>query len=538
MPKAKTTSSASNTSTNNKVENMKSTTVANRKATRSDVLSCEDNREFHPLDYDLIRPLVRDTDVAKFEVLKANGEKGSVEIDLNRDYESAVAFLRGWLRANGKNRSPKPNHYGYLADEFRTQFVPEATSWVVDANGMVGNGGHSGHAVVLAFYPESLEYGITGVQVLDKEGKPIPADSDEGQEAYLACGTDDDGAEYDQSEGGLYYAGPDGNVWRSSPLAWKKSDNKRVGEYDPETDQYIIGTDSPDIRESQRLVITLHINADPRSCLKMDDVRLEASYDDFLEMVAPIRAHLEVFPKIVKENMGTILRNYYLRVNHKGDTFGFLGKGGRLNKADVQQWYLAAVPQLLDCVSLLANNEGVIVPFPHFTKAKNGKGGVSVPHALVAMMVCDQAGREKIAKVLTSSHSPFPGNAPEYVKSMVAYLVRTADQDSINADQIVQTLVLLGNGSKDPVATMKADHTRKVGDDVVSLPPWQVLDLRASGWDRSDTEALDDGEEQFSSVCVSAAQAIAEILGSEGNVASAKRKAPRKPNARTKNKGK
>ena len=520
-----------------------SLTVDSREALRNFIFEAEDNREFHPLDYDTIRPIVKDEYLDIFDSAVANGHKCSIEIDLNKGYDidqpieenAGFKFVRGWLRANGKNRTPKDNHYGTLAAGFRTEFASDATHWVIDANGMVANGGHSGHGVALAFFPPSVEYGVYGSRVLEDskvENSFVTADSEFGKELFAEWSTEFPNYVYTDSEG---------YVCESSVIAWKNHNDgqERVGQYD-ENGSYIAHSDTPEVRTKQDLTIVLRINADPTACLKMDDVRLEASFDDYLEMVAPIRAFLTTLPKEVKEIAGTLFRGYYLRVNHAGESFGSLGKGGRLTKNEVQQWFLAGAPMLLDSIELLKNalNTG-IKQFPHFKPIKGGKGQVSLANALVAMMVSSPTGRERIAKVLTEQYSRL-SDAPQYFQKLVEYIVKQPGDSSSapNADSIVQCLVFLGEGKTDPVAEMLKQYptTTNSKSEMQYASPWQVELNRAMGWDRCNTDIV---EEDFTDVCIDAAKRIATILGNEGDVKNAKMKATRKgAGSRGKNKSK
>jgi len=505
-------------------------TIAARQALRESLFLTGDDREFFPLDYALIRPIVKDQYLAVFDHAVEHGIKCSVEIDLNKGYDPdqpitdnpGFKFIHAWIKANGKNRTPKENHYGMLATNFQKDFASDATHWVVDSNGMVGNGGHSGHGVALAFYPESVEYGVYGSRLLDDEKQPIFADTELGQENLTAW------ADYP----GYLYTDSQGYVCQSSILPWKGSNDEqlRPGQYD-EDGQYIAGTDSPDVRLSQDLTIVLRINADPKACLKMDDVRLEASFDDYLEMVGPIRAYLQKLPKKVQEMAGTLFRGFYLRVNHSSESFGSLGKGGRLTKNEVQQWFIAGLPHLLDSIELLKNELGNdLKQFPHFTPEKGMKGGVSLANALIAMMVSSQSGRERIAQVLTEQYQTF-SKAPEYFRKMVSWIKKPggSSDPAPSADQIVQCLVFLGEHKQDPVAEMLKAYPsgrKNAKEEDILLAPWQVRDNRVSGWDSSNED--DPANEEFTTVCIEAAQRIAEILGDEGAVKNAKMKATRR----------
>lgn len=509
-----------------------SLTVESRNALRDMIFESEDQREFHPLSYDTIRPIVKDEYLEIFDNAVSTGAKCSIEIDLNKGFDpkqpiednAGFQFVRGWLRANGKNRTPKDGHYGTLAAGFRKDFSSDATHWVIDSNGMVANGGHSGHGVALAFYPPCIEYGVYGTRIKEDskdENSFVKADSEYATELFETW------KEYPN----YVYTDSEGYLCESSVLAWKNHDDgeNRVGEYD-ENGEYLPHTDTPDVRLKQDLTIVLRINADPTACLKMDDVRLEASFDDYLEMVAPIRAFVATLPTKVKEIAGTLFRGYYLRVNHSNDSFGSLGKGGRLTKNEVQQWFIAGAPHLLDSIELLKNELGNdIKQFPHFLPIKGGKGQVSLANALVAMMVSSPSGRERIAKVLTEQYSKF-SDAPQYFQKLVEYIVKKPGDSSTapNADSIVQCLVFLGEGKTDPVAEMLKQYptTANAKGEMQYASPWQVETNRAMGWDRSNTD--EPANEDFTTVCIDAATRIATILGSEGDVKNAKMKATRK----------
>jgi len=549
MPTKTKTKPTTTTTPATKTEETKmlySATIEARNVLRDELFATEDERQFHPLDYALIRPLVKEKYLAIFDDAVKTGEPCSIEIDLNQGFDPeqhieenpGFIFVRGWIMANGKNRTPKPKHYGMLGDSFRRQFAPDATHWVIDANGMVANGGHSGHGTALGYYPESIFYGIYGTRFGDDQSKWIKFDSPEAQEEIAA---------YNDDYPNYVYADKEGYMCMSTQLGWKHEkdadDNapkfERIGEYgDDGKGDYVAHSDSPDVRLGQNLTIVLRINADPTSCLKMDDVRLEASYDDYLEMVAPIKAYMQKLPKEVQEIAGTLFRNYYLRVNHGNESFGSLGKGGRLTKNEVQQWFVAGLPHLLDSLALITNELGVLRQFPHFTKDKGGKGGVSLANALVAMMVSSQSGRERIAEIITIKYDAMAfakvkdSKVPAYFKKMVDYIVKSPGDNSkaFNADEIVQCLVFLGMGKVDPVASVLAAYPSgkknpKTEEDI-HLSSWQVKENRATGWDSSNTD--DPAEEEFTDVTIHAAQRIAALLGSEGDVKNAKMKATRK----------
>jgi len=220
-------------------------TLEARQAIRDALFSTGDDREFFPLDYSLIRPIVKDKYLAIFDDAVETGEPAMVEIDLNKGYNEdqpitenpGFQFAHGWLKANGKNRTPKPNHYGMLATAFQAKFVPDATHWVIDSNGMVANAGHSGHGVALAFYPECVEYGIDGKRVVDTADQPILAETELGQEEL---------AKYDDYPG-FRYVDSAGYVCQSIILPWKGADaetSPRRGQVD-ETKTYVYGTDTP-----------------------------------------------------------------------------------------------------------------------------------------------------------------------------------------------------------------------------------------------------------------------------------------------------
>lgn len=535
-----------NTETTNNV----SLTTKDRESLRQAILEYADTREFVPLDFDTVRAVCKtEHDLAKLEDGLKSGRKTTIELDLGKDDEKTIAFLRSWLAANGQNRTPKSVHFGRLAVAFRkddsdpedVSYDSSCTHFVVMKNRQVGNGGHSGRAFCIAFYPESIFYGLDGSPVLDKDGNTIDANS-EVAETYL--GTNEEGE--DMSFGGYYYE-RDGIVY-ASKVPPVPEDFERVGEYEVDEKskvaRFVVGSDNPSYREAiDDLTVNFVFNAPNSAVLKMDDIRLSADYADFLEMVGPIRSYLsqEMPPELSPAAIGQIARGWYLRTNGKRqqgkpETFGTLSKGGNLNKADVQWWFLTFAPMLIDSIELLKDANGKLRSFPAWSvRTDDGRTRkLSVKDALVAMMVSDQKGRERIAKALLvkpTAEGDLPKATPEGVVKMIDYICPASSRvKTPNADEIVSCLVLYGLGKNDPVDVIKQEHFLPSIDDEeqVACQVWHLPEYRAEGWDRNNPDDLADGEEKRKEVFAAMSEAIASILGSTEVSDSAKRK-NRKP---------
>jgi len=503
----KTTKNNTKTTTTDKKESTMDS-VQYRKQTRDEALHAKDTRKFNPLDMALISGVV----VEGYETLFDEAIKSKKETTVRIDLSDARDFLRGWMKANGANRTPKPSHYLYLCERFAEEFASSATHWVVASNGMITNAGHSGIGFARAYYPEDIFYGIFGEpHRVDKE--LIEAGSEAGK-ALL--------------EDPFFFASEhDGrSVIFASYVPPRPEGVAGAGEYD-ENGKWIPGTDSPEKRVG--LQATLVVNAPPESCLKMDDVRLQADYADFLEMVGPLRAYLPTLPGgLDNATIASILLTWYKRINHKTTsdsvTYGMVGKGGRPTKSDVQIWAIQALPQLRLCLELLMDANGKqLAAWPLWSKSKTEKGGINTYNGLVAMMVSDDKGREKIAKLLKRTKpADLDSLPPQMAKFRADVIVDNKPRySSLNADTIVEALILFGMGK-----TEWYDIATTVEDD--SPNPWQIEENRAPGWDRNEDDQLSDGIEDFNEVQTAAAKSIAKILGDTSSVESAERKQTRK----------
>lgn len=489
-----------------------------RKECRNEILTAKDTRKFHPLDLTIVRGVVLEDYLDIFDKAVASGAETTVRIDLS----DAKNFLHHWMRANGANRTPKDVHYNNLAKNFQNEFSSSATHWVVTTEGMVSNAGHSGVATAIAYYPEDIFYGVNGKphMIDDKEVLPTSAEGkalleSEDNNNYFFVGTNEDGKQ----------------VVCYSIVPPRPEGLKKIGEYDEEG-RYIQGTDSPELRDPVKMQATLVINAPVNSCLKMDDVRLEADYKDFLEMVGCLRSYIKTLP-INIETLASVLLSWYKRTNHKVSsesvTYGSLGKGGRPTKADVQQWAIAAMPSLKLALQYLLNTEGKVRLFPLWTKGQFQKGGITLPYALVAMMVSDDAGKERIADLLTMNIPNNDNKLPEDIRKFRDKVVVAANAEShpLNADSMVECLILYGMGVKDWIAkgTTQVQLEGHTAEKPALANPWLIEALRASGWDRND---LDLGQEKWGTALQDAANKLSSLMGDTSHAKSAARKATRK----------
>lgn len=523
-----------------------STTIEARNSIRNIVKEWQDTREFKPLDLQLIADACQDRYRDLVMAAIESGEQTVAIVDLATP--AGYKFLQNWIKANGVNRTRKTAHVQRLALGFQTNYDSSCTHYVLSSNGMVANAGHSGSAYALAFYPETIFYGLKGEPVTVKvEGEKEYIDiTTEAADEYLDSGETEDGEEYDNSLGGYYYAGPhpedpDTQVVYETSLPSIPEGLERVGEYDAETDKYIPGTDNPEAREGK--TATLFFNAPNDACLKMDDVRLEADYQDFLEMIGPYRAFIaEVLDgKLSLSEIASVLKQWYLRtlckVGETGTKYGTLSKGGRLNKAEIQAWFLTALPMLLDSVAQLlvtdADGKTTVSIMPQWQKPQGKwKGGISLQNALTAMMVSDENGRAKIAKLLKKGDKL--NNSEQAMKARII-VEATPGAASANADAVVTMLVLHGKGKKDPAKLVFTDKYWPQGVDKTdenTVNPWADESTRADGWDKMAPDVLDDGEECLDEITAASAEWAAEILGDNSMLESVQRKADTKRRAK------
>lgn len=533
MPTPVATKSAPKTTTTNKVKTMPKAdkvshtmdSIEYRKQCRDEIFECKDTRKFHPLSLDIVRKVVLPDYLPIFDKAVKSGKEVTVRIDLS----DARDFIHAWMKANGANRTPKDVHYNHLAVNFANEFSSSATHWVLTVDGMVSNAGHSGMATAIAYYPEDIFYGISGLpHEVPSASDPktmvtVPVDSAEGKALLEA-----------EDNNGYYFAAIDDktgeNLVHYSIVPPRPEGLRPIGQYEGE--KFIEGSDSPELRDPEKMQATLVINAPANSCLKMDDVRLEASYQDFLEMVGPLRSYIKTLP-ISIEQLATVLLNWYKRTNHKvaseSITFGSLGKGGRPTKSDVQQWAITAIPLLKLSLQYLLNTEGKIRLFPLWTKNQFQKGGITLVYALVSMMVSDDKGRKRIAELLTMN---IPANDTDLKDDVREFrdkvlVPANATSHALNADSLVECLILYGLGKPNWVelGTTQVQLEGHTADKPALANSWQVEALRAKGWDRNE---LDLGEEKWQTTLIEAAKRLSALLGDTTSSDNAERKATRK----------
>jgi hypothetical protein len=519
-------------------------THAMRVALRKAIIATEDTSTMLPVDLELVRPLVREHYLPIFEMAVDSGEECVVEIDLCQGTETgagvsveAYDFIANWVKANGKNRTPVESHYSHLASEFRSEWVPSASHWVLTTESLVANGGHSGRGVALAFFPPSVEFGCVGT-VLELNDLPVDPESDQGQ-LHL----DDVSGRYfigekpklDVSEESVKV------VFESQPLA--NPDFQRVGcDFDAnkgntpypcvdEEGTFGVRWDIPnDYTPPESLVIRLTLNAPPKACLKMDDKRLQASMMDFLEMVPSIKEFLKSIHPTAKKVLPETLLNLYKRLDHTSEGFGILAKGGRPNKADVQFWFLAFWPLIADCLKVLTRNgerkELASPPFLTVQDPKQQKGGIKLYHILVAMAVSTPEGRKRIAEVSGET------DKNKWTKEQLAWrdnvIATSGSAQPANADQIVESLVLYGM-SKDPLLAFEA--TDQPGRSEGSfLQIWQTMEGRVSDrWDSKLTDSKSpqspEAGEDYRDTLAACAKMVSDLIGDSAAAESAARKA-------------
>lgn len=523
-----------------------STTLELRTATRQSIRSTQDKRVLKPFDYDLIDPIIHPLYAAIWQDVKTGKISCTIQVQYTPDmHDEFIAFLRGWIEANGYNRESLESHVTELIGFMRDGFCPEATNFSVDVSGRVNNGGHSGKALLRAFFPRPAYYGLHG-KPLTFDDKPMQFDDwlAEQPTAY------DDGSPFDPTYGGYYFANELEQVCESI-LPAMPSDTitidgeetakyPELGEFD-ESGEYVPESDTPELREQYidkvgkkqplRLVVNVSVFG-PATALHRENTTLVPTAETYLSMNGHIKTHYaESIPSWLKGKVGSLLTMVRKRTMHSSTGFGTVGRGGRMNGEDAPSWYLAYMPQVIDSIALLVDTQGSQIPRPLFTPSKGDantpayKGGANILQLLTAMAVSDQSGRERIAKWVCGTGDDYKANAG--LRKLVD-LVRPPKNSTVGnlpADAVVELLVLIGLGKTDPVDVFSKDWQRKKGDDMESINAWLVEECRAIGWDRGDVDSLPDGDDTLSTSLVEYAK---QLSGEDSRAAkSAARKAPK-----------
>lgn len=532
-----------------------STTLAERNATRETIRSMEDRRDPTKFNYELLTPIVRPIYAEIWNEALANKMSCTIQVQYTEDnHDEFIAFLRGWILANGYNRESKDKHVTEIIGYVRSGFSPASTQFAVDVDGYVRNGGHSGKAILRAFFPPTAYYGLRGKPYMVEDAvvswKDFSAEQTEAEDSRKAQ-YEAEGLEYepfDWTYNGYYFEGKNGETMIS--LLPALGEVSPVGEYD-EDGEYVPDTDSPELRqqfvnkEGKTVKFDLIINVavfGPSDALHRENTTLVPDVDTYLSMVGPIKTHIEEsVPSWIADKIGNVLTMVRKRTMHSasGEGFGTVGRGGRMNGEDAPSWYLAYMPQILDSIALLQDDKEVQIPRPLFTANNEYKGGANLMQILVAMAVSDQAGRERIAKWVQWDATKHGKPSNELLALSAAIRPpKATTSGTLPTDAVVELLVLVGLGKTDPVAVANAPYHKtkttgkgdKMKTEQVAVSPWLVEELRAAGWDRSDVDTLDDGDDTLSTSLVEYAK---QLSGEKSRAAkSATRKAPKgKPKA-------
>lgn len=475
-------------------------------ARTEEILATQDNREYKPFDIALLRGAVRSHDKAKLEHLLKTGEPGTIEIQYTKENHLAfVAILRAMVQANGKNRDSRPEHVQALYESFRRHYIPEGGIFVVDVNGMVGDGGHRMKALLAAFFPRNAMYGLeAGKTYNDKEGNPVPATSQAGKELLADP---------------WFVVNQDGNIAHSMLWGHSTAECPLVGEYDEKG--YIEDTDSPEYREGADLRLTFHVNTVADRALKLAETRLEARIMDYVNSVGSIREWLRSttdIPAVIIEKLDVILSIWYKRVNHKmvgGEiqSFGYLSKGGRESKEDAAAWFLLVVHQIITACKHLCNSTGDLMSWPLFgtpkgDKAKTDKGGVSIPNAVAAMSVLPNDAQARLAELLLKTERK---QLSKMELSLLDHIVvpKGGVTQPLAGDYLMQVLIAYAMGATDPLK----EGTEDWADGETTKRAWQNPSNRVPGqWDNSDTwEGL-----SFVKTLIETQARLNKLLGQEG----------------------
>jgi len=286
-----------------------STTIAERTSTRDTIKNTEDKRVLKPFDYNLITPVIRGLYADIWPSILASKTPCTIQVEYTpANHDAFVAFLRGYILANGYNRDSTESHVAELIGWMRDGFSPASTNFAIDAKGAVRNGGHSSKAVLRGYFPQSAYYGL--------RGKPVIIE--------------DTHVSYDELEAddsGFYFAGDDGLAYESV-LPPMPNDTvivdgievpkyPEVGEFDDESGAFILGSDTPEVRKFYvdpngvkrplQLVINVSVFG-PADALHRENTTLVPTAETYLNMSGCIKTHYaEQVPSFLHTKLGNLL---------------------------------------------------------------------------------------------------------------------------------------------------------------------------------------------------------------------------------------
>lgn len=451
-----------------KGENVKKKIFETKVYSIKELMALESNKKVIPIKFDDLRECILEEYLDTYDrvvgEIDAYNEDPS---DENRPIPAIVEagvtgnFLSMWIKANGKNRESKPEHVLKLKDQFQDQenhgFDSSCTHFVLTREGLVGNGGHSGKALALAFFPS---------EEIDPDAwAQVPQDS--LQESQTV----------------------------ESSLTWKEA-------------------------YGDRLKVQLSIGADPSAVLKMDDLRLEASDVDYIQLIDWLSQLARLY-KIKLSDLSTWSRACALRyrgptvttkTEGTGDdakkvdyiTYGYLSKSGRANPA------IAPVRVLtfgMDCIENLllirkANGkpEGTDATIVAPQWPANAASKIPYKDILVAMFGMDDTQKQRLVDGIFGATGEL---APHFGALYVKPVKESYGWSAPKADRAVQICINYAMGMSAKDACLTADGS------------WHRPECRLPGWDRGEANAAGKTRQ---SVMIANAKIIAKHIDDESIV--------------------
>lgn len=447
--------------------------------TREEILKATYKRDFTPMPWEVIAKVVTPEYKAIFEHCRRTGEERTIMVT------PTVEFLRAWIMSNGLNRARKWGHVRNLAQRMRGDdpkkigFSPSCTHFVLTIDRAVANGGHSGPAILAAFYDAREEVGNWKGLFTDAEGNDV------------------------------------------DPAKMVK-DFEWIDREDVEASYHDVLNRPTEKGGAGGLRVSLVLNAPRESVLKMDDVRLQAKDVDYLEML-PQMTKLQEDYQIDLADLAQISNGLYKRTKpvtyetvngQKIEKFGTLSKGGRLDADGSPVRALTFLPEIIASYKELRS----------FSKDKksiifnNGLSKVNIlKDVIVAMSVLDAPARTRLAKGVCK-----PCEFGESLSQRLTKPEKSTGWSRPNADWIVSVLVKFGlTGKQDLVDTFED------GD-------WHTAKNRAPGWDKGQPN---DNDEMRDDVMMELTRKVAKITGNAQMIANVELKAARQERANRKASG-
>jgi len=263
---------------------------------------------------------------------------------------------------------------------------------------------------------------------------------------------------------------------------------------------------------------TLVLNAPASAVLKMDDVRLEASDENYLEMIPSICRMIEDY-NVSAKLLAQVSNGLWKRTSYPTDVvdpnndkktvkkYGTVSIGGRLNKEESPVRVITFGPMILAGLIDLREACGDSITFYNGLATPT----LTLKDVLVAMALLDDSQRKRLAEAL-GKHSTFAEN----LSKKLTKPAQSQGWRKPSADWIITCLVKYGMSGTAALPTTLLDGS------------WHDPKFRASNW---DIGGVDDNDETREEVFLRSAKIIANIVGNVDLITSSNKKAEREARA-------